>query len=184
MNIAICIGHTLGTGAAGNGLEEHEVSAAIAAPLVGFLREAGHVAEIIDFPHMDNDEELARVVREINVGNYDLAVSLHCDSSNNKNAHGAHVCHHKGSIYGKALATAIAEPLCQLLPGRAVQVQPRPDAAKKLKGLYFLSKTDMPAVLCECGFISNAEDAKTLANRPDAIARVIAYGICNFINNL
>ncbi len=184
MNIAIDIGHAYKTGAFGNGLDEHEIAASIAWPLAAFLREAGHEAKIFDYPHLDNDTELKRTVREINADNYDLAVSLHCDSSNNKNAHGAHVCHHKGSAYGKALATAIATPLCQLLPGRAVQVQPRPDTAKGLKGLYFLTKTDMPAVLCECGFISNAEDAKTLANRPDAIARVIAYGICNFINNL
>ncbi|WP_338431076.1 N-acetylmuramoyl-L-alanine amidase [Akkermansia muciniphila] len=138
--ICIDIGHAAGTGATGNGLEEHGVAVQIAAHLARYLRVRGHAVSIIDYPSLSNAADLNATVRAINAGSYNLSVSLHCDSSDNPDACGAHVCHHRtyhkdgtftDSVQGKALASAIAGPLCKLLPGRADPVQARPEQEEK-----------------------------------------------------
>ncbi len=190
--ICIDIGHAAGTGATGNGLEEHGVAVQIAAHLARYLRERGHAVSVIDYPSLSNAADLNATVRAINAGSYNLAVSLHCDSSDNPDACGAHVCHHRtyhkdgtftDSVQGKALASAIAGPLCKLLPGRADPVQARPDRKKKLSGLQVLRATRPPAVLCECSFITNVADAEMMKNRPELIAQAIGAGILNYIDN-
>ena len=190
--ICIDIGHAAGTGATGNGLEEHGVAVQVAAHLARYLRERGQSVSVIDYPQLSNAADLNATVRAINAGSYNLAVSLHCDSSDNPDACGAHVCHHRtyhkdgtftDSGQGKALASAIAGPLCKLLPGRADPVQARPDRKKKLSGLQVLRATRPPAVLCECSFITNVADAEMMKNRPELIAQAIGAGILDYIDN-
>lgn len=188
MNIALDIGHANNTGSRGNGLEEHATAKTIADHLAPMLRAQGHNVEIIDFPRMDNDDDLAHTVRVINTGCFDISISLHCDSSDSATACGAHVCHHRNyhgdgsytdSARGKALAKAIAGPLCKLMPGRTDHVQARPDRSCRpnKSSLYVLRKTVPPAVLVECGFLSNPGDASVLRDTPGAIARAIAQGV-------
>lgn len=190
--ICIDVGHAAGTGARGNGLEEHGVAVQIATYLARYLRAGGHTVSVIDYPQLSNAADLNATVRAINAGNYDLSVSLHCDSSDNLRACGAHVCHHRtyhndgtyaDSVQGKALAQAIAGPLCKLLPGRADHVQARPDKKKKLSGLQVLRETRPPAVLCECSFITNANDAEMMERSPALIAQAIATGILDYIDH-
>lgn len=193
MKICLDIGHADNTGSRGNGLEEHGIAANIALSLAGKLREQGHHVAVIDFPRMDNDDDLAAAVRAINAGGYDISISLHCDASDSIAACGAHVCHHRNyhddgsytdSPRGKALAEAIAEPLCKLLPGRADHVQARPDRSctPNKTSLYVLRKTVPPAVLVECGFITNSGDAALMRDNPGVIARSIAQGVENYIS--
>lgn len=188
MNIALDIGHANNTGSRGNGLEEHATAKTIADHLAPMLRAQGHNVEIIDFPRMDNDDDLAHTVRVINTGCFDISISLHCDSSDSATACGAHVCHHRNyhgdgsytdSAQGKALAKAIAGPLCKLMPGRTDHVQARPDRSCRpnKSSLYVLRKTVPPAVLVECGFLTNPGDASVLRDTPGAIARAIAQGV-------
>lgn len=167
MKIAIDIGHANATGASGNGLQEHETSAALARLLSIYLANS-HEVDIIDFPNLSNSADLAAAVKEINAGKYDLAVSLHCDHADSPVPRGAHVCY--VSERGKAYAVAVASHLCPVMPGRADLIVRRP-------GLYFLKSTNCPAILVECGFISNPSDAAMLAHEPNRIARAIAAGI-------
>ena len=62
------------------------------------------------------------------------------------------------------------------MPGRDDHVQARPDRSCKPNktSLYVLRKTVPPAVLVECGFLSNPGDASRLRDTPGAIARAIA----------
>lgn len=166
--VAIDVGHADGTGASGHGLEEHAVAAEVAELLKEYLEHDGIGADIIDFPDKSNSADLAASVRQINAGGYRLAVSLHCDCSDNPAAHGAHVCHI--SLMGYTVAAEIADRLCELMPGRAKKVVRRPE-------LYFLRRTDCVAALVEMGFISNEEDAQKLQNCKRQIALKIAEGI-------
>lgn len=190
--IAIDIGHANGTGARGNGYEEHELCSRLAAELKACLESFmldPFTADIIDFPSQINSADLAASVKAINAGNYDACVSLHMDSAGdeieeedengdvfyrfepNPTARGAHVCY--CSKNGKRMADEIALRLCQQLPGRYEQTQKRTN-------LYFLKKTNPVAVLVECGFITNPRDAHWVANNPHEVARAIALGIAAY----
>lgn len=170
MNIALDIGHAKGTGARGHGLEEHAVATTIVDHLFTALKDQGHNVHVIDFPSMSNTEDLNATIRAANAGGYDFGISIHCDCSDNPDAHGAHVCCYPGSDQGISLGACIAVPLTELLPGRAVQLMPRP-------GLAILKQTRMPWVLVECGFISNTGDADIMKHHPESIANAIAEGV-------
>ena len=172
MKIAIDIGHANGTGARGNGLEEHEVATSIGTHLAVMLEEQGHEVDIIDFPEMSNRDDLNATIKEANSAYYDFGLSIHCDCSDNVEAHGAHVCYYSAS--GKRLADCITSRLCKLLPGRANQTVRRTDLA-------VLKQTKPTWVLCECGFISNPDDATMMRIAPNCIAQQIALGIKDYL---
>lgn len=134
------------------------------------LRKLGAQVDVIDFPAQSNTDDLNATIKAANEGGYDFGISLHCDSSDNVQAHGAHVCFYPGSVKGSRLAICIAEPLARLLPGRANTIQSRP-------GLAVLKRTRCPWVLCECGFITNPENAALMKDHPEAIAEAIAEGV-------
>ena len=167
MRIAIDLGHTPSSGAVGSNLREHAAVSIIGGYLAEYLCNR-HTVEIIDFPHLSNSADLSAAARAINAGKFDLCVSLHCDHNDSPSPHGAHVCY--TSEAGKKYAVAIASHLCPILPGRADLIVRRP-------GLYVLKNTNCPAVLVECGFLSNPSDAALIAHEPHRIARAIAAGI-------
>lgn len=173
MNVAIDIGHAAGTGARGNGLEEHAVCEELARLLKVELTRAGHVVGVFDFPDLTNGEDLRRTVSAVNGGAWDCGMSLHGDCADSPAASGAHVCYLTAA--GRRLAEAVAGPLCELLPGRAERVVRRDD-------LYILKATRPTWILCECGFLSNAHDAALLRDSPGAIAKAIAAGVEAFIS--
>lgn len=169
-NIIIDIGHANGTGAKSMGYEEHETCCAIARYLREYLESAGHTVTIIDYPEMSNRDDLTATIRKANAmaDQTDFGISLHCDCSDNKEAHGGHVCYVSGT--GRRIAANIASHLCELMPGRA-------DKIVRRRGLQILNQTRAPWVLVECGFISNEHDRAILTRRPQDVARAIAAGI-------
>lgn len=173
--IAIDIGHATGTGARGNGYEEHAACEVIASSLRRQLMKAlpDYKIEIIDFPAMDNKGDLSATGKALKNNKYTLCVSLHCDCNDSPTAKGAHVCYNEA--IDKPLAEEIAEYVCDLLPGRAQRLVRR-------TGLHVLNSSDEPHVLVECGFLSNPGDAKIIHDFPDKIAESITKGIVNYIN--
>ena len=174
--IAIDVGHADGSGARGNGLEEHAMCMVIAEELKECLegfRLQRFSAEVIDFPEKGNSGDLVATVKAVNAGGYDACVSLHMDASDNDAARGAHVCY--VSSNGKRMAKEIALRLCGQLPGRAKQVVQRTD-------LYVLRKTQPVAVLVECGFITNYGDAKWVKEHVTEVARAIALGVAAYFD--
>lgn len=65
-NIIIDIGHAGGTGARGNGLEEHAVNTVIAKILSQKLFESGYNTYVIDFPDNNNRDDLNKTVATAN----------------------------------------------------------------------------------------------------------------------
>ena len=174
--IAIDVGHADGSGARGNGLEEHAVCSKIAVALKECLesfRLQIFSADVVDFPEKGNSGDLVATVKAVNAGGYDACVSLHMDASENEYAHGAHVCYVSGK--GKRMAREIAARLCVQMPGRAQHVVQRTD-------LYVLRKTEPVAVLVECGFITNCGDAAWVKAHVVEVARSIALGVAAYFD--
>lgn len=190
--IAIDIGHAASTGTRVNGADEHDESVHNAAILKTILESYTvdrFEVDIIDFPAETNTGDLNKTIHAINAGHYDLAISLHCDSSTNPSARGAHVCHHRtyhadgsytDSHGGKALAKEIAARLCPIMPGRANKIQARPDRDLNLSSLAILRQTTPTAVLVETGFLSNLEDLERIRTLRYELMRAVALGIAAF----
>ncbi|MBR2320337.1 MAG: N-acetylmuramoyl-L-alanine amidase [Clostridia bacterium] len=190
--IAIDIGHASGTGTRVNGADEHDESvhnAAILKTILESYTADRFEVDIIDFPAENNTGDLNKTIHTINAGHYDLAISLHCDSSTNPSARGAHVCHHRtyhadgsytDSPGGKALAKEIAARLCPIMPGRANKIQARPDRDLNLSSLAILRQTTPTAVLVETGFLSNPEDLERIRALRYELMRAVALGIAAF----
>ncbi len=174
MKIAIDIGHANGTGANGNGYQEHALCAKLAAALKAALQSFKvdrFEADIIDYPALSNGADLAATAKAVNAGGYDAVVSLHMDASDDPDDHGAHVCY--CSTNGKRLAEEIALRLCPQMPGRA-------EKTVKRSGLYILRNTRPVAVLVECGFITNEGDTAWVIEHADKVALAIALGIAAY----
>ena len=158
MNIVIDIGHANGTGARGNGYEEHALCAIVGDRIKAAIEKHGHKVHLIDFPEQTNKEDLRRTINKANsLKQISFGISLHMDASTNSKAKGGHACY--VSEKGKILAESIASPLCETMPGRAVQVVKRTDLA-------MLNQTRAAWTLLELGFITSKEDIKKLVDDP------------------
>lgn len=181
MQVLLDIGHANHTGASGNGLEEHEVALSIGNALQSLLEEAGYKTTILDFPTLSNSQDLRQTAIAANrlttyTDGGTIGISLHCDASDNAEAHGGHVCYHPFSTRGQLLATGIAQHLNKLLPGRANGTVERPK-------LYILNATAAPWVLVECGFITNPQDAVIMSTNAKGIAQAIADGVADYVRS-
>lgn len=175
MKIAIDIGHANGTGARGNGLEEHAMCKVIGSFLQDELTVVGYVVDVLDFPEETNSGDLNKTIKAANKGGYDFGISLHCDASDNAEAKGGHVCYHPNSTKGGVLARAIGRFLATVLPGRANTTMAREDLA-------ILKRTKAVWVLVECGFITNKEDAGVISCEPNRIAKAILFGVEKYLS--
>lgn len=167
MKIAIDIGHAHASGATGNGLQEHEVCTGLARLLADYLGNA-HTVRVVDYPAESNAADLRHTVEAVNAWRAELCISLHCDCSANTSARGAHCIY--TSAAGEVYAEPIARHLCPIMPGRA-------NKTVKRGNLYILNNTRCPAVLVECGFLSNSKDADMLRHEGYRIARAISVGV-------
>ena len=76
--------------------------------------------------------------------------------------------------------------LARIMQGRFAQLQPGNDREVKLidNGLYLFKNTEQPALLIECGFLSNPEDAANLSSAEyhKKVAFTIYSGLSEFFD--
>lgn len=90
----------------------------------------------------------------INSSGADLMISFHMNSFPLPSCKGAHVFYKIGSDQSQRLASSVQESVCQNFAY----------ARKFVTGgdYYVLNTSQMPAILIECGFLTNEEDEKNL----------------------
>ena len=89
--------------------------------------------------------------------NADLIISLHMNSFPLESSRGAQVFYNPNSDISKSLATSIQDVFIKNLP--------KARASADVGDYYMLNCTNVPAVIVECGFISNPEEEKLLLTR-------------------
>lgn len=100
-------------------------------------------------------------------------VSIHCNESDDPQAHGLEIFCYKFKY--RELADCILSEL------KADNLYTRlREGGVKEKNLHVVRETNMPACLIELGFISNREDYNLIMNNKDRFAKAIAKGICKF----
>lgn len=164
-----------------NGLEEKEANLAI----------AGYVREILEQDQMEvimtretdemligSDGDRSKVgdmkarVEKINEGKPILAVSIHQNSYPQEEISGAQVFYYTHSEDGKKAAELMQDSLL-LLDEKNTR------KAKANDTYYILKRTQVPTIIVECGFISNAKEAELLSQEEyrRKTAEAIADGI-------
>lgn len=120
----------------------------------------------------DDMEKRKQIIENSNA---DLIISLHMNSFPLKSCRGAHVFYNPDSDISKNLATSIQNNFYSTLA-----------YAKKEAGVgdyYMLTCTNVPAVIVECGFLSNAEEEKLILS--DDYREKLCYSIlCGVIKYL
>lgn len=191
MKVFINPGHDLGydSGAISprTGLRECEVAAHVGALVKHYLEAAGCTCELMQSDNLAPtsigrsryaDRQGLTVTETANDWNADIFVSIHCNSAEAEEACGTETfAYALDGGEGEKLATCIQDQIIDAFNtvDRGVKANPK---------LLVLKYTEMPAVLVELGFISNASDEELLATRQDDFARAIARGVTDYEQTL
>lgn len=165
-------------GAIGHGIEEKDIALAVSLKVVDHLRR--HEFEVKLSRSTDVGKSLQARTNEANAWGADAFVSIHCNAAASPTAEGFEVWHtiHASRSKGDELARAIVSWLDQLTP--LTNRGARSKAGSSGQDYYHvIRETKMPAVIVECGFVSNQKDAAYLKSPEGkaAIAEAIARGI-------
>lgn len=138
-------------GAVAGGVNEKDINLQIVLKMKELL-EARGIAVLLT---RDDDTflELEERTQFANATNACLFVSIHCNSYSDTSVSGFEVYYYQ-SAKAKAVANAIVADLEATVPVKMRGV--------KTKGLYVVKYTDMPAVLLEMGFLTNAQERQKL----------------------
>ena len=181
MKILINAGHAPNgdpdPGAVGpSGLRECDVTESVAALVQMYLREAGVEADFIQH------DTLGYICSVANEGNYDLFLSIHCNSFN-EDSKGIEVYTTRGWTKADDFATCLMAQASSTFPELFVRADWSDGDVDKEAGLYVLNNTNMPAVLFELPFISNPKEEAWLRcyDNQIEIARAFARGVTDYV---
>lgn len=120
-------------------------------------------------------KDLARRKEIISQESIDLVVSVHMNNFSDKSISGAMAFYQKGSEEGQKLAQTVIDEVCDATDRKRRLANP---------GDYFiLRECPCPAVLIECGFLSNAAEEQKLLDEAylESIADAIARGVLGYL---
>ena len=154
-------------------VEEKDINLSIAKKLQVFLEQGGATVIITRLDDSDlaknkaGDMHARRLIA--NTSNADIFVSIHQNSYHSSNVKGFQAFYFNESDNSKKLATCIQDSLKEF-------VNPYNKLSSRANKNYFvLKQTAMPAVLVECGFLTNYNERNQLTS--DAYQEKIAWGI-------
>ena len=172
-----------------NGIVEKDINLPITCKLNDFLQALGYQTLLTRTTDTSIHDAAAASLRERkrsdihnrfhmmqSLRGSDLFVSIHQNKFPESAPHGTQVFYSQNHSRSILLANAIQQSVVALLQsGNTRQVKPSGSE------IYLLHNAEIPAVLVECGFISNPEDAAKLVTEEyqDQIAFAIACGILN-----
>ncbi|MDD3692407.1 MAG: N-acetylmuramoyl-L-alanine amidase [Oscillospiraceae bacterium] len=165
---------------ASDGTVEKDLNLAISLPLYDMLRVMGYQVELSrDSDCMLCDSGL-KTIRDQKVSDmknrlkiYDqsrLTISIHQNHFSQSQYFGTQIFYGTKNAESKQLATTIRQTVLGLL-----QPDNKREIKKATKDIYLLSKTKAPAIIVECGFLSNPDELAKL--KSVEYQRKMAYAI-------
>ena len=178
MKIYLDAGHNYSkydTGAEGNGLREQDITFYITKKVGTILEKAGYDIlyareELTSNVGENYSSSLHTRADKANSWGADIFLSIHCNSFGTDIPSGTEVYVYSKESEVKPLAKRIGEEIAAMLNLKNRGVGIRPD-------LSVLRRTEMPALLVETAFLSNAQDAEKLKTRQDDFAEAIAMSV-------
>lgn len=116
--------------------------------------------------------DIAKRIEIIEKARADMVISIHCNSYINSSECGAQVFYQEGDEFSQSFAEATQSQLINILDNA------RSNANKG--DYYILKESPCPAVLVECGFLSNPTEEKLL-NTADYQAKVSYAIMCGVV---
>lgn len=158
------------------GLDEKDLNLKIALLLRDYLEHAGAVVIMTrttddDVDGMDGVKHKSKDMverKKLSEGG-DILVSIHQNSFTQPSVHGAQTFYNNKSEEGKKLATSIQKSIKEYTDPENKR------EAKSNTNYYVLKATDMPAVIVECGFLTNPQEEEKLNS--EAYQKQMALGI-------
>lgn len=185
--IGIDPGHGgIDSGAIGlSGIEEAEINLKIALKLRDIIVENGgkvvltrktdeglYTEESKTLKEMKT-EDLHKRKEIIENGNCDILISIHLNSFQQSKYYGAQTFYGKDKLESQKLAYSIQKQLREELDENNKRVP------QELEDVFLINEINIPSVLVECGFLSNPNEEKLLAD--ESYQRRIALAIYNGI---
>lgn len=114
----------------------------------------------------------------INSSDADIMISIHQNSYESPSVKGAQVFYCKGSEEGKELAYNIQTSIRELVDNENTRSE------KSSDGYYLLNNVTMPAVIVECGFLTNTTEREKLLSKDyqKKIAEAIVEGMLKYLD--
>lgn len=168
-------------GAEGNGLREQDVNFAVGIELYDLLQADDRFEVRLSRPTPEsvlgtsNSTSLAERVNAANSWPADYFISIHSNASTNPAANGSEVYVYREGGAAYELAEDVLENMVEAVGTKDNGVRINPS-------LYVLRRTQMPAILVELGYITNAADAEKLRNNQPEFARGIYNGILEYFD--
>lgn len=168
---------------------EKDINLNIANKLADILRLCGYnVTEIRDSDISVYDEgadtlrekkvsDLKKRVEIFNSSQNNIVVSIHQNKFDNSTYHGAQIFYSVNNDKSRVLAEAVRQSVVQLIQN---------DNTRELKpassDIYVLDNATVPAVIVECGFLSNPQERSDLLNEDyqSKMAYSIAMGVLEY----
>ncbi len=164
-----------------NGAQEDDINLSISLNLYDMLRFCGyHVkmtrTEDISIVHADDAANRSWKVKDMHnrlemYNDAQLTVSIHQNHFSQSQYHGAQIFYSKNCSESRDVAGCIREQILTLL---------QPENTRELKAagenIFLLHNTKKPALIVECGFLSNLEEAAKLQDTQ--YQQQMAFALC------
>jgi len=168
---------------AGN-VEEKDINLAIALKLQGFLEAGGATVLVtrLDDESISSTKQGDMYTRRImaNASQADIFISIHQNSYPQASVRGAQLFYFNTSDNSRKLAEHIQQQIKEfVLPGNRFDAKPN-------RNYYVLRQTAMPAVIVECGFLTNYNEKMRLtqADYQERMAWGIYLGVVQYFNEV
>lgn len=179
------------SGAVANSVLEKDINLEIALKLRDMLKASGIEVKMIRESDVSIYDTASGTIRErkvsdlknrvkiVNNNKKNILVSIHQNKFEQSKYSGAQMFHSANNDKSQILAENIRKSITGL-----IQPENKRELKKGGSDIYLLNKAIVPAVIVECGFISNEEEAKNLSNEEyqSKMAFAIYCGILEYKN--
>ena len=169
-----------------NGAYEKDVNLAIGLQLEKCLKQKG--CQVIMtrnsdrglYTEQDRNKKAADLKKRVEIMNefdVDVVVSIHQNSFTQESSKGAQVFYYTSSQEGKDFAEVMQNTLKEKVDTDNHR------AAKANSDYYILRNSKAPAIIIECGFLSNSQEAQNLCDEgyQQSMAEAVADGISTYL---
>jgi len=162
-------------GAVANSIREKDVVLSVGLRAGQLLQQMGYT--VVYSRTDDREVELAPRVQLAEQMRADVFVSVHANAVDPRlsNVNGIETFHAPNSAAGRRLA--------EFIQREALAATGANDRRVKTARFYVVSRTSMPSVLLETGFVTNPQEARNLSNPAyqDRLATAIARGVAGYL---